>query len=145
MALARCLKDEEETTRVMPSINCWRGYAEQLVLVLSGHGFAMQCETAYRPQRPRELLHMLGADFNQELDDDSPDAGRAAEFCMSAMQQCDALIAAAYGTRSALAAERQEEGRQAAFDLCTLCRDMTWPAPPASLLAQYGLRPAEAL
>ena len=145
MALARCLKDEEESTRIMPSINCWRGYAEQLVLILSGHGLELPVEQAYSIQRPRELLYTLGAVFHAELDDARPDAERAEKFCTSAMQQCDILIQQAHGTSSARVAEREEEGRKAAFDLRKLCSDLQWPPPPERLLKHYGVGPAEVL
>ncbi|RYF46486.1 MAG: hypothetical protein EOO38_14020, partial [Cytophagaceae bacterium] len=38
MALARCLDDEQERFHTLPSINCWRGYAEQLIMIFAGWG-----------------------------------------------------------------------------------------------------------
>ena len=138
-ALSRCLKDEEEALGIMPSIDCSRGYTEQLVLILCGYERDLPAQKAYDIPRARELFYELGPTFNEQLNGRTPNARDMEGFHRDAMRRNDALLDEVCQGNLQMAKARQDERRKALIDLFTLCREMSWPTPSKPFVTSIGL------
>lgn len=140
MALSRCLKDEEESATQLPSVNCRRGYAEQLVLALFGFGYNLPCEVVYKFARPKEIFYNLGPEYNEKFNGEIPSNTQAKEFHEDAMRKCKASIDEAYNSADTNK-DKQDEVRKAFHDLSDVCKDMNWPEPSKELMLSYNVVP----